>query len=330
MSFFTRRDLPPEVGLDLGARWARAIGTGPGEVVEIASRARQAGNGWVTGHAAREGDPPARRPIVDGVIVDTDAWAAVAHAVARTARPTVRAVIAALPADTSDDTIALLAGTLATHDLTLTGTVPTHVAAALGADLPVTEPEGSMVVVAGASRVDVAVLSLGGTVVHRAVRAGLDTIDAALAQAIRREARVTLTAPQIRQLRRDIVDAGPSPASRRVVMTARRLDDGTPVDIVIDGALLSPALDPVLDRVAATLLDVLRETPPELCADLVDRGVILLGGGAVQRGLDDRLREATGLPFLVPDAPAHAIPRGLARILADPALRRMVLRDIDP
>lgn len=314
---FGRRRPAADVGVDAGARHVRAIGP-QGDVAERRSRARRIAGGWLTGTDVDDSSPP-RRPLDQGRIADPEAWAAIVAATVREAVPHAANVLVALPHDEPEEARQALPVALSEHGLTLVGTVPTHVVAAIGADLPLREAEGSLVVLAGASRVEVAVLSLGGTVVHRSVRAGLDAVDAAIAAAVRRDARAVLTSRQVRRIRRDVVDASPTSASRRVVVTGRRLDDGSTVDLSIDGALLAPSLAPVLDRIGSTVLDVLRETPPELCADLVDRGVILLGGGASQRGLDARLQQALGLPVLIPDRPAHAIARGLQALLRDAA-----------
>ncbi len=317
---FGRRAAGADVAVDIGGRVARAIGPS-GEGVEVPSAARMTPRGWRVGKdALATDDDGIRRPVVDGRLADPDAWAAVAAHAIRAATPSARTVWVATHGDTTESDVDDAARSLSEHGLHVSGTVPGHLSAAVGAELPVPLAEGSLVVLAGGSRVEIAVISLSGTVVHRSVRAGLDALDAAIAAAVRRDARAVLTPAQIRRIRKDVVDASPVPASRQVVMTGRRLDDGTPVDLAIDGALLGPSIDPVLDRIASTLVDVLRETPPELCADLVDRGLILLGGGATQRGLDRRLQAAVGLVVLVPDQPALAIVRGMQRLLSAPEL----------
>lgn len=319
----------PDLAVDAGSRHLRWIDL-KGRLNEMPARAAMTPAGWVAGRdAIRLPDPPLS-PYHQGRLARPDVLAALLHAASQGCQPPARHLLLAMPQAIPSAEVAALRAALRGHDLSIHGIVPTHLVAAIGAELPVLLAEGSLVVVAGASRVETAVLSLAGTAVYRSVAAGLDAIDQAIAAAMRREARVVLDRNQLRQLRRDVIDVSPHHISRAVVVTGRRMDDGAPVDLSVNGDALAPFVDPVVDRLISSLLDALRETPPELSADLVDRGIILLGGGALLRGLDVRLQSAIGLPVLVPDDPARVVVRGLHRLLGDPDLTSSLVLEPDP
>jgi rod shape-determining protein MreB len=199
--------------------------------------------------------------------------------------------------------------------------VPSPVCAALGADLPVHEPVGSMVVDLGGGRAHVAVLSLGGMVVHRSLAIAGDDLDEAIAAALRNRSGLAVGERSCETLKLRVGTLIPElHHDLHMRVRGRDLGSGHPVELDITADDLAQALTPPTDQIRALVREVLAETPPELAADIVERGMILCGGTSLLRGLDARLRDDTGLPVLQAEAPTLAVARGAARLLDDPAL----------
>ncbi len=192
--------------------------------------------------------------------------------------------------------------------------VSTTLAAAVGADLPVFDPVANFVADIGGGRTRASLFSLGGAVVDRSVELGGATIDAALATWARTAHGVLLSLTSAEQLKLAYSDGSV------LHVRGRDLKTGAPRDLRPEPAEVTAVLAPVVQRIVSVLTELLRSSPPELCADLLDRGVILAGGVAKFELLTQAIRDGTGLPALpVPD-PAECVARGLVRLLDDSAL----------
>ena len=200
-------------------------------------------------------------------------------------------------------------------------------AAAIGADLPVTEPTGSMVVDIGGGTTEVAVLSLGGIVYSRSVRVGGDKMDAAIVSYIRRNHNLLVGESSAERIKKEIGSACPPEEGegRSVEIRGRDLMNGVPKEIVITERQIAEGLaDPVAQIVEAVKV-ALENTAPELAADIVDKGIVLTGGGALLANLDQVLRNATGLPVSIAENPLACVVKGTGRALEDLSTFKNVL-----
>ena len=192
-------------------------------------------------------------------------------------------------------------------------------AAAIGADLPVTEPTGSMIVDIGGGTTEVAVLSLGGIVYARSVRVGGDKMDAAIVSYIRRKHNLLVGESSAERIKKEIGSACPPTEGegRSVEIRGRDLMNGVPKEITITERQIAEGLaDPVAQIVEAVKV-ALENTAPELAADIVDRGIVLTGGGALLANLDQVLRDATGLPVSIAENPLACVVKGTGKALED-------------
>ena len=189
-------------------------------------------------------------------------------------------------------------------------------AAAIGAGLPVTEPTGSMVVDIGGGTTEVAVLSLGGIVYARSVRVGGDKMDECIIAYIRRKYNLLIGEASAERIKKEIGTAMPSEGKpREVRIKGRDLVNGVPKEVKISCDDIAESLhEPVMQIVDAVKL-ALENTAPELSADIVDKGIVLTGGGALLRDLDKVLRNATGLPVSVADEPLSCVAVGTGHVL---------------
>lgn len=200
-------------------------------------------------------------------------------------------------------------------------------AAAIGAGLPVTEPTGSMVVDIGGGTTEVAVLSLGGIVYARSVRVGGDKMDQAIVSYIRRTHNLLIGESSAERIKKEIGSACP-PAKgegRTIEVRGRDLMNGVPKEITITERQIAEGLaDPVAQIVEAVKV-ALENTAPELAADIVDKGIVLTGGGALLANLDQVLRDATGLPVSIAENPLACVVKGTGKALEEISTFRNVL-----
>jgi rod shape-determining protein MreB and related proteins len=201
-------------------------------------------------------------------------------------------------------------------------------AAAIGAGLPVTEPSGSMIVDIGGGTTEVAVISLGGIVYARSVRVGGDRMDEAIIAHLRHRANLLIGEGSAERIKMEIGaaaipdDGGGGPTTP---VKGRDLTSGVPREVVVSQRQVAEALyEPVIAIVEAVRV-ALENTPPELAADIVDRGIVLTGGGALLHRLDEVLREYTGLPVVVAEDALSCVALGTGRALEERQRLRQVL-----
>jgi rod shape-determining protein MreB len=192
-------------------------------------------------------------------------------------------------------------------------------AAAIGAGLPVTEPTGSMVVDIGGGTTEVAVLSLGGLVYTRSVRVGGDKMDTCIIAWLRRYHNLLIGDVTAERIKKEVGTAVP-PADgvgQSVSVKGRDLVSGIPKEVTITQADIEKSLVEPVTSIADTVKEVLENTPPELAADIADKGIMLTGGGALLHGLDVALHQRTGLPIMIAQDPLSCVALGCGHALEE-------------
>lgn len=199
-------------------------------------------------------------------------------------------------------------------------------AAAIGVGLPVGEPSGNMIVDIGGGTTDIAVISLDGIVFSKAVRVGGDKMDEAIMAHMKRRYNLMIGDRTAEQIKIDIGSAYPveGDAPREMEIKGRDLISGIPKIITINEDEIREALSEPVNIILDTVKVALENTPPELAADIVDRGIVLAGGGALLKGLDFLIKEETGLPVIVADDPLTAVVRGVGKMLDDLELLKKI------
>ena len=192
-------------------------------------------------------------------------------------------------------------------------------AAAIGAGLPVTEPTGSMVVDIGGGTTEVAVLSLGGIVYSRSVRVGGDKMDEAIIGYIRRTHNLLIGEATAERVKKEIGSACAPENGEGVEMTikGRDLMNGVPKEIIVSQRQIAESMAEPVGAIVEAVKVALEHTAPELAADIVDKGIVLTGGGALLGNLDFVLRHSTGLPVSIADEPLSCVALGTGRVLED-------------
>ena len=190
-------------------------------------------------------------------------------------------------------------------------------AAAIGAGLPIAEPVGRMVVDIGGGTSEVAVISLGGLVVSRSLRVGGYDLDEAITNHIRNEHRMAIGSQSAEAIKLAIAVATPQPEDLVAEVRGRDLTSGLPREISLSSDEVRSAIAGPLADILAAVHSTLEETPPELAADITKEGILLAGGGALLRGLDERLEAETGMPVRIADAPLECVALGAGQSLEE-------------
>jgi rod shape-determining protein MreB len=201
-------------------------------------------------------------------------------------------------------------------------------AAAIGADLPVTEPTGSMIVDIGGGTTEVAVLSLGGIVHASSVRVGGDKFDDAIISYIRRNHNLLIGEATAEKVKKEIGSAYVFPDTKEfktVQIKGRDLINGIPLEITLDEKSIADSLQEPINQIIDTIRTVLEVIPPELSSDIADKGIMVTGGGAQLANVDQVIRTATKLPVYIADQPLFCVVRGIGKVLENFDKLRYVL-----
>ncbi len=190
-------------------------------------------------------------------------------------------------------------------------------AAAIGAGLPVAEPTGSMVVDIGGGTSEVAVISLGGIVVAQSVRVGGDELDDAIINYTKREHKLMIGTQTAEEVKLEIGSAYPLAEEVQAEIRGRDMITGLPKTVVLSSEDVRVALEEPLQSIIDAVKSTLDKTPPELASDIMDRGIMLAGGGSLLQGLDERLRRETEMPIHVADSPLTCVAVGSGRALEE-------------
>ena len=268
------------------------------------------------------------RPIKDGVIADFEVTEAMlryfihrTHNRSKLVRP--RIVVCVPPAITSVEKRAVRESALSAgaREVFL---IEEPMAAAIGAGLDVTAPTGNMVVDVGGGTTDVAVISLSGIVTASSIRCGGDKMDEAIIQYVRRKYNVLIGERTAEEVKMAVGTASPHGKTQQMEIKGRDLVAGIPKVVLATSDEIHEALVEPISSIVEAVHITLEKTPPELAADIVDRGIVLVGGGSLLGDLDVVLREQTGLPIIRGDDPYTAVVHGAGRALDDLELLRQV------
>ncbi len=196
--------------------------------------------------------------------------------------------------------------------------------AAIGSGLPITEPSGSMIVDIGGGTTDIAVISLSGIVYSRSVRVAGNEMDEAVTAYLKRRYNLLVGERTAEQIKMEVGSAYPLEKPHTMEIKGRHLLEGVPKTITIDDSEIRDALSECVATIINAIRVALERTPPELSADISDRGIVLTGGGALLKNLDKRIREETGLPVSIAEDPLASVVLGTGRMLTDFNLLRRV------
>jgi len=197
-------------------------------------------------------------------------------------------------------------------------------AAAIGAGLPITEPSGNMIVDIGGGTTEVAVISLAGIVMSKSIRVGGDKMDEAIVSHIKRKYNLLIGERTAEEIKKSIGSAYPMDEVLTIEVKGRDLVAGVPKTLTINSDEIRDALSEPVNAIVEAVRVVLERTPPELSADIVDRGIVLSGGGSQLKNLDVLLREETGLPVMVSENPQLAVVLGTGKALDELKLLKEV------
>ena len=188
-------------------------------------------------------------------------------------------------------------------------------AAAIGAGLPITEPSGNMIVDIGGGTSEIAVISLAGIVVAKSIRVGGDKLDEVIVQYIKRKYNLSIGTGVAENIKKELGLPMPQDADKTFEIKGSNLITGIPTTLEIEAGEIREALNEPINALTEAIKHVLEITPPELAADLVDKGIVLAGGGALIKNLDVVIREETQLPVTIADDPLTCVVKGAGKVL---------------
>jgi rod shape-determining protein MreB len=197
-------------------------------------------------------------------------------------------------------------------------------AAAIGAGMNVEEPGGIFVVDIGGGTSEIAIISLGGIVLNRGLRVAGDEMDEAIIAYLRMRYSLLVGQQTAEDLKHNIGSAIPRKSELSSVVRGRDLETGLPKSIKITSLEVREALSPVIQQITARVSETLEEAPPELVSDIMEKGILLAGGGALIHGIDQYMAELVGIPVWITDDPLTAVARGTAKVIENPRLLEKV------
>ncbi|HHV44024.1 MAG TPA: rod shape-determining protein [Firmicutes bacterium] len=317
-----------DVGIDLGTANTLVYIKGKGVVIQEPSMValnRQTNQVLAVGREAKNmvgrtpGSIIAVRPMEDGVIADFEVTERMlAHFIRKATkgfslfRPRVLVAVPSGVTEVEKRAVIDAARSAGAREARL---IEEPMAAAIGAGLPVQEPTGNMVVDIGGGTTEVAVISLGGIVAHRSIRVAGDEMDEAIIQYVRRTYNLLIGERTAEEIKHTIGNTYPMPGEEQSMdVRGRDLVTGLPKNVVVSSEEIREALAEPVGAIVDAVRVTLERTPPELAADIMDKGIIMVGGGSLLKGLDKLISDETRMPVHVPDDPlcAVAIGTGLA------------------
>lgn len=268
------------------------------------------------------------RPLRDGVIADFDATAAMLSFYIKKVHesgtvlpkiPRPRVVIG-IPSGVTEVERRAVADAALSAGAREANLVEEPMAAAIGADLPIEAPEGIFVVDIGGGTAEIAVISLGGIVLGRSIRIAGDEMDEAIISYVRLKYSLLLGQPTAEEVKINIGSAVTGGEEKFAVVRGRDLESGLPKSIKLASSEIREALSPVVQEITNNIEDTIEETPPELIGDIMERGIVMAGGGSLLGGIDKMISEATKMPVWVAPDPLTCVVRGCGKVLEDASL----------
>jgi len=326
MMFLFNRYFTRDMGIDLGTANTLVFVKGKGVVLRepsVVAMHRDNHEVLEVGEAAKAmigrtpGHIVAVRPLRDGVIADFDVTQKMLKAFIRRALPSMSflrpRVVVCVPAGVTE------VEKRAVKDATLAAgareayTIEEPMAAAIGAGLPVTEPIGNMIVDIGGGTTEVAIISLGGIVTHKSIRVGGDEMDEAIVTYVKKHYNLLIGERTAEDVKLAIGSAFTVPEVEMDVR-GRDLVSGLPKTLKLSSSEVCQALGEPVRAIVDAVKATLERTPPELAADVMDRGIVMTGGGSLLRGLDKLIAAETGMPVIIADDPLTSVVQGAGRV----------------
>ena len=338
LGFFSN-DLAIDLGTANTVVYARGQGIVVSEpsVVAVTRDARGVDKVKAVGTKAKEmlgrtpGNIVAIRPMRDGVIADFEITEAMlryfierVHDRKRMVRPRIVIAVPSGITEVEKRAVRESAMSAGAREVYL---IDEPMAAAIGAGLPITEPSGNMIIDIGGGTTEVAVISLSGIVYSNSTRVGGDKMDEAIINYVKRKYNLLIGERTAEVIKIEIGTAYPSEEIETMEIKGRDLVAGVPKTLELKSEEVRDALSEPVNAVVESVQIALERTPPELAADIVDKGIVLVGGGSLLRNLDVLLRETTGLPVMLAEDPLTAVAIGTGRTLEDiPLLKDVAIR----
>ena len=329
-----------DLAIDLGTANTCVFARGVGIVVSepsIVAMNKTSGRIEAVGTEAKEmlgrtpGNITAIKPMRDGVIADFDAaermltyFIRKAHKRSGWLRPRV---VIGVPSEITQVERRAVKDSAKRAKASEVHLVDEAMAAAIGAGMPITDAAGNMVVDIGGGTTDIAVISLAGVVYGRSVRVAGNEMDDAIIQHVRKAHNLLVGERTAERIKMDVGSAAPLDHPVVIEVKGRHLSEGIPKTIKVDDDEIRSALSEPVRGIVQAVKDALERIPPELSADIYDRGIILTGGGALLKNLDKRLRQETGLPVQVAEEPLASVVLGAGKMLSDFDLLRRISLD---
>jgi rod shape-determining protein MreB and related proteins len=339
-SLFNLSFLSSDLAIDLGTANTLVYAKGKGIVVSepsIVAVNRVTGKVEAVGKDAKEmlgrtpGNIVAIRPMKDGVIADFEITEKMlsyfirrAHNRNTLVRPRI---IIGIPSEVTQVEKRAVKDSALKAKASEVYLVDQAMAAAIGAGLPITEPSGNMVVDIGGGTTDIAVISLAGIVYSKSVRVAGNEMDESVIQYIKKKYNLLIGERTSEQIKQEIGSAYPLDEPLTMEIKGRDLIEGIPKTLTVTDAEIREALAEPISLIVDAVRVALERTPPELSADIVDRGIVLTGGGSLLKNLDKLLREETGLPVSVAEDPLSSVVLGTGKMLSDFDLLRKISLD---
>ncbi len=326
---FVRR-FAPGIGIDLGTANTLVYVKGKGIILRepsVVAIDEQTGQVHAVGTAAKRmvGRTPAHiraiRPLRDGVIADFDVTEQMlSHFIRRALERAVSIpprVVVGVPSGITEVERRAVVEAARRAGAWETVLIDEPMAAAIGAGLDVAEPAGNMVVDIGGGTTEIAVISLGGICTQRSMRVAGEEIDEAIAAYVRREHNLYIGEATAEAIKIEIGSAYPQPEERTMEIRGKDLMTGLPKSVVIRSEEIREAITEPVAAIVDLVKEALDSTPPELAADVMNRGIILAGGGALLRGLDQLISAETDIPVYIAEDPLTCVVMGTARYLEE-------------
>jgi len=329
-----------DLAIDLGTANTLVFAEGRGIVVRepsIVAINKITNKVEAVGSAAKEmlgrtpGNIVAIRPMKDGVIADfevtermLDYFIKKAHGRSLFVRPKI---VISVPSDITQVEKRAVKDSALQAGASEVFIIEQAMAAAIGAGLPITEPTGNMIVDIGGGTTDVAVVSLAGIVYSKSVRVASNEMDEAIIQYIKRKYNLLIGERTAEQIKIEIGSAYPLDEPLTMEIKGRDLVEGVPKTLSLTDAEVRESLAETVGIIVDAVRVALERTPPELSADIMDKGIVLTGGSAMLKNLDRRLREETGLPISLAEEPLSSVALGTGAMLADVDLLRKISID---